>query len=697
VHSDWRARAAQRQQHWSRLHGFKLGRKIGDWSKNDEAPQEDEEAVLQQQEQALQAALLESIQGGMGEAAGGPDATKQVNAQGSSCTGDADRVAVALDVGRHIEAAGWGLRAGTLLSDAGHCSPLQARGCQQGVGASTGPGAAAAVTTGAHTRSVYRKPSGETMQAKTVPEGAEPAAVAHGVDVVSELAEQDVQSGASSPAPSVPGSSSAKHAVEKEAMQPSELAAATPFPVGAPVSGRGSSVAGVGFGGVTRLRAQPGSRAAPVVRVACERDRASRDMSAGIAHLRQAGEEDVATRSSEQAGGGAVLARGIVQAVNGRSAGILRTEGCIEDSPVLEASPGNVSARALEAAGVTEGPPPLSHTVAETDSLRRTAIGQKLIDLEQYACTSISRRTDAARPRSTQPISATGFPTPSTERDGVHPAASPSTACLAVTWNPEAEGHGGVELDSAVPGNGPPSAAMDKAQADSDSEGNLDYGSLIDADDSVLRHLPTSVQAAVEAHRRERHLHAEERGGAGACETQLLNVGGVAEGAAEEVRTLAKGATVKESGAAFAQRIAQQEAGGVLRCLLLRSHSRVALPFCTSFMADEYLPAPRIWFQNVLVTGGGQVGCLRSCSGHWPMRCECRCILACCSSVHAYRCRPGRVAEECDGGGQVTQTSVSEAGWPVRHALGPDVQVCLTWTSGGISCCLLAHIPDKRS
>lgn len=31
----WRARAARRQRYWSLSHGFKLGSKLGDWSKGD--------------------------------------------------------------------------------------------------------------------------------------------------------------------------------------------------------------------------------------------------------------------------------------------------------------------------------------------------------------------------------------------------------------------------------------------------------------------------------------------------------------------------------------------------------------------------------------------------------------------------------------------------------------------------------------
>ena len=37
VPKDWRERKAQRHVHWSRVTGFKLGRKIGDWSKQDDA------------------------------------------------------------------------------------------------------------------------------------------------------------------------------------------------------------------------------------------------------------------------------------------------------------------------------------------------------------------------------------------------------------------------------------------------------------------------------------------------------------------------------------------------------------------------------------------------------------------------------------------------------------------------------------
>jgi hypothetical protein len=30
---DWRERMEKRQAHWSRVHGFKMGKKLGDWSK----------------------------------------------------------------------------------------------------------------------------------------------------------------------------------------------------------------------------------------------------------------------------------------------------------------------------------------------------------------------------------------------------------------------------------------------------------------------------------------------------------------------------------------------------------------------------------------------------------------------------------------------------------------------------------------
>jgi hypothetical protein len=73
----WRERAAQRQQHWSRLHGFKMGRKIGDWAngKNDE----DEALISQEREKRevedaiVQAVIMESMQNGLdapGSAAG---------------------------------------------------------------------------------------------------------------------------------------------------------------------------------------------------------------------------------------------------------------------------------------------------------------------------------------------------------------------------------------------------------------------------------------------------------------------------------------------------------------------------------------------------------------------------------------------------------------------------------------------------
>jgi hypothetical protein len=64
----WRERAAQRQQHWSRLHGFKMGRKIGDWANGKNG--EDEALVSQEREKRemedaiVQAVIMESMQNG---------------------------------------------------------------------------------------------------------------------------------------------------------------------------------------------------------------------------------------------------------------------------------------------------------------------------------------------------------------------------------------------------------------------------------------------------------------------------------------------------------------------------------------------------------------------------------------------------------------------------------------------------------
>lgn len=76
VPKDWRERKAQRQQHWSRLHGFKFGRKIGDWSKQDEEDAAAEAAAAasahggdfnEEDDAEFQAALLQSLGQGSGE------------------------------------------------------------------------------------------------------------------------------------------------------------------------------------------------------------------------------------------------------------------------------------------------------------------------------------------------------------------------------------------------------------------------------------------------------------------------------------------------------------------------------------------------------------------------------------------------------------------------------------------------------
>ena len=524
VPKDWRERAAQRHQHWSRLHGFKLGRKIGDWAKQDEDEQRDAEAAspradreqLEREEAQVQAAILESL----GQARQG--ATQEAHGGALSDSGGElqwEEAAEASTSGCGAGAAG----ASGVLSGA---LPAEARG------------------------SVPAPLPARSEAIASSPSPAEQPAASGGLTAVNDSV----------------ASTSAPHVARSAALRLPAMPSQKPI--------KGSM-------GPPPPRAASSNLPQPADPMA-QRARASQDMRASITALRDSGADDSdfdpdlgrreppPVRPPRKG-----TAASLVRHLNDSSAAAMRVA---EGSATLgDAEVAASLTRTPPVAGRTGGAQPASGAAAAagTPSPAKPQSATQLVHThspfeDKRTNAAVAHMAAQAEPPGSPPAMPTAplaVPLP-TATSAVHAAApmrgdatarAPSERPIAPATPAEPQNTPQLVRPPEAPAA--PAALSNAAgqevmdEEDEDEEEGLDLDALISAAPEVLRELPASVQAAVSAHREAAFA---QRGVSGLLSSAA--VGGAAGGSRGAPHDSAPGARPRGGGAASGAPAAAEEA-----------------------------------------------------------------------------------------------------------------------------------------